>query len=146
MLPNYKLLGDGDKLGAGAGEQYVLPSKDAEIDDSESENGDLYESETEDETEFDQELAERINTVLASCNRPYNPLFEPTPKLPAYHPSFAKVERIYTEIIEEAIDLLKYTSYKDEQIETLLQQLSSRQEIKYSKARKVGMLGDSGVG
>ena len=84
--------------------------------------------------------------MLASCNRPYNPLFEPTPKLPAYHPSFAKAERIYTEIIEEAIDLLKYTSYKDEQIETLLQQLSSRQEIKYSKARKVGMLGDSGVG
>ena len=81
-------------------------------------NDDFTESE-EESTEgseavvMDDDLGCRVKAVLEGVDSPYDPLREATPNLPAYHPSFAKVERIYSEIVEDAINLLRLATYKD---------------------------------
>ena len=45
-----------------------------------------------DDAEIEEEFRDRINGIIRGFNKPYNPANEPEPKLPAYHPSFKKVE------------------------------------------------------
>ena len=96
--------------------------------------------------DVDEDLGRRVKAIIEGFDKPYDPLREPTPNLPAYHPSFGKVEHIYAEVVEDAINLLRLSPYKDIQTEALVEHMESRREVTYSKAKIVGMIGDSGVG
>jgi len=115
------------------------------VEATESENEDESTEDSEDE-DMDEGLGSRVKAVLEGFEKPYDPLLEPAPNLPAYHPSFARVERIYSEVVEDAINLLNLSPYKDSQTEALVEHMAARREIVYSKAKIIGMIGDSGVG
>lgn len=117
------------------------------VEATESEDEDEDES-TEDfeDDDMDEDLRRRVKAVLEGFDNPYDSHLEPAPNLPAYHPSFARVEYIYSEVVEDAINLLKLSPYKDSQTEALVEHMAARREIAYSKAKIIGMIGDSGVG
>lgn len=113
----------------------------------ETESEDEEESTEASEDEYmDEGLGRRVKAVLKGFDKPYNPDLEPAPNLPVYHPSFAKVEYIYSEVVEDAINLLKLSPYKDSQTEALVEYMAARRKIVYSKVKIISMIGDSGVG
>lgn len=116
-----------------------------EATESEDEDEDESTEDSEDE-DMDEDLGRRVKAVLEGFDNPYNSHLEPAPNLPAYHPSFARVECIYSEVVEDAINLLKLSPYKDCQTEALVEHMATRREIAYSRAKIIGMVGDSGVG
>jgi cobalamin biosynthesis protein CobT len=120
-----------------------------EATESEDEDEDESTEDSEDEDmdeDMDEDLGRRVKAVLEGFDNPYDSHLEPAPNLPAYHPSFARVECIYSEVVEDAINLLKLSPYKDSQTEALVEHMAARREIAYSKAKIIGVIGDSGVG
>ena len=70
---------------------------------------------------------------------------ESLPKLPAYHPSFAKAERLCSELMKDAAVILKNAVYTDTRILRSLEKATNSRNLEYLKPRIVGLIGDSGV-
>ena len=115
-------------------------------DELDEESEDNVEEENEDDDENREEFGDRIKVILSSFDQPYDPSLEPSPRLPAYHPSFAKVEAYCSEIVEGAVNLLKTSEYQDAETAQLAKHILEYQNIKYPHPRRIGLLGDSGVG
>ena len=92
------------------------------------------------------EFKESIDAVHHGFNNPYDPSIEETPNLPAYHPSFLNVEKLCVQLLGDAAQMLKNSEYKDAKISDLYEQAMARQTITTPKARRIGLVGDSGVG
>ena len=88
----------------------------------------------------------KVQMILEQFNTPYNSARERPPKLTAYHPSFAKVESLCTEISRDAATIFETSEYKDRHTQNLLDTINRLQEIKYGEPKRIGIVGDSGVG
>ena len=117
-------------------------------DDEDSENeGDETEPELSDDDDgAHDEFKEDVDAVIQGFSSPYNPLSETTPNLPAYHPSFHNVERLCVELLGDVAQVLKNSEYKDAKLADFYEQAIAKQTITYPRARRVGLVGDSGVG
>ncbi|KAL9596174.1 MAG: hypothetical protein Q9179_004711 [Wetmoreana sp. 5 TL-2023] len=102
------------------------------------------ESSNDDTTQ--REIEEMIDEKIESFDELYNPSVEVLPSMPAYHPSFAKVEAYYEDLLDDAIQMLENTLYSDAVTKRILHNAKERRKVKYSHARNVGFVGDSGVG
>ena len=78
--------------------------------------------------------------------KPYIGANEDPPDLPAYHPSFAKVERLREELFAGAAELLKTSDYQDKYTQWLMREIQRHQAIAYPAPKKISFVGDSGVG
>ena len=110
-------------------------------------------SEEHDENEVDsdkeganEDIKAMVQGVSEKFGEPYSSMNEPFPKVPAYRPSFAKVEDLCTEIFNDATTLLEASDYQDKYTQHLLDVIRRRQDIKYDKPKRIGNFGDSGVG
>ncbi|KAL8700471.1 MAG: hypothetical protein Q9201_005432 [Fulgogasparrea decipioides] len=101
------------------------------------------ESSNDDTTQ--REIEEMIDEKIESFDELYNPSVEVLPSMPAYHPSFAKVEAYYEDLLDDAIQMLENTLYSDAVTKRILHNAKERRKVKYSHARNVGFVGDSGV-
>ena len=121
-------------------------SEDHEIsEDSEGESDQYGDESADDDVEVQEEFGDRIKEML-SFSEPYDPSTEPLPNMAAYHPSFPVVEAACKEIADRAVQILKSSDYVDLETARLIEQISARREIKYSPPKKIGMIGNSGVG
>ncbi|KAL9105754.1 MAG: hypothetical protein Q9187_008660, partial [Circinaria calcarea] len=98
----------------------MLPEDHENMDDSEGGSDQYGDDSANDDNEVEAEFDERINAMLAfdTC----------------------------TKIADRAIQLLKSSDYRDSETVRLIEQISARRDIKYSPAKKIGMIGNSGVG
>ena len=123
----------------------LTPNADesSEEDDGEDENEfhDLY-----DEDGVDEESKEKLEAVRRGLRKPYIGTNEDPPDLPAYHPTFAKVERICEELFAGAAELLKTSDYQDKYTQWLMKKIQRHQAIAYPAPKKISLVGDSGVG
>lgn len=100
----------------------------------------------EDDFDGGEEFRDRMNAIKDGADTKYNPMSEPLPNLPAYHPSFLKAVRYCSELMEGAAPVLRNGEYKDTRILQLLEKASNSTKFEYPKPRIVGLIGDSGVG
>lgn len=98
-----------------------------------------------DEADATEDFREKISKIKNGLGDRYDPSVESLPKLAAYHPSFAKVETYCTEIFEGASTLLKGSGFQDTETLELLKRARDGQNIQYPAARRIGLIGDSGV-
>ena len=96
--------------------------------------------------DVDEEFRDRVDAIKHGADIQYEPMSEPLPKLPAYHPSFLKAERYCSELMKDAANIIKNAEYKDARILQLLEKATNAQHLEYPKPRTVGLMGDSGVG
>ena len=101
---------------------------------------------TEDIVDILAELEEKIRVVIDSFDMPYDPSNESTPGLAAYHTSFGKVEASCANTVGDAIKVLSTSIYQDAETKRIIERLSANKLVEYPEARRLGMLGDSGVG
>ena len=92
------------------------------------------------------EFKSRVVAILKGFGQPYDSRQEPTPQFSIYHPSFQIAESKCVELVGTAIDLLKNSTYQDKTVINLRERLERFRHIKYPEPRKVGIVGDSGVG
>ena len=93
-----------------------------------------------------EEFSDRTAAIIEGSDTSYNPLNEELPLLPAYHPSFKYVETMCIELMQDAENLFRSSAYEDAETARLLQLAVEGQTIKYPSARRIGLMGDSGVG
>lgn len=123
-----------------------VPEDQVNGEKSESEDDESSEVLSDNDEDVGEELKKRIEAINESFDKPYDPLTEPTPKLPAYHPSFAKVEKYYESVMQDAANLLGNSQYQDPKVKELLTQAEGHMAIKYPGPKRIGVVGDSGVG
>lgn len=92
------------------------------------------------------EFRHQFDDLYNGFHNPYNPLSEETPKLPAYHPSFFLAEVYCGEILAEALELLKSSGYRDGVIRGVIDRILTDLRVEYPSPRRIGLIGDSGVG
>ena len=95
---------------------------------------------------IDDEFKDKLESICQGLEKAYSGNNEKLPNLPAYHPSFANVERICDEIYAGAAEMLRDSSYQDKSTESLLAKIRKHRSIVYPPAKRIGFLGDSGVG
>ena len=95
---------------------------------------------------FDGKFKDKLEAICRGLEKPYSGYNEELPKHPAYHPSFANVERICEEIFAGASQLFANSDYHDGYTESLHAKIKESRSIVYPPATKVGFIGDSGVG
>ncbi|KAI4203912.1 MAG: hypothetical protein LQ350_001534 [Teloschistes chrysophthalmus] len=93
----------------------------------------------------DQGIQVRIDEKIQNFDTPYKSAQEPLPALPAYHPSFARVEKHYEDLLEAAIRAVRSSTYHDDGTDRLERECENRRKIEYPPAHIVGLVGDSGV-
>ena len=103
-------------------------------------------SESEDEVEIEDEFGERIQELLDGLDTAYDPSTEPLPNVPAYHESFSMLEKHCLDLTRGATSVLRSSEYQDTETTRLLEQISLHESINYGLPRKIGLIGDSGVG
>lgn len=94
----------------------------------------------------DEEFKDKLEEERKGLRKHYDTYNERPPNLPAYHESFAKVEKACEELFAGAEAILKASDYTDEYTQTLLQDIAEKQAVQYPEAKKVGIVGDGGVG
>lgn len=94
----------------------------------------------------DDEFKDKLESICQGLEKAYSGYNEKLPNLPAYHPSFASVERICEEIFAGAAEMLANSTYQDKCTESLLAKIRRYRSIVYPPAKKIGFVGDSGVG
>ncbi len=94
----------------------------------------------------DGEFKDRLEATCQGLEKPYSGYNEELPHLPAYHPSFANVERICEELFAGAAQIFENTDYQDGYTESLHAKIKMHRSIAYPPAKKIGITGDSGVG
>ena len=123
-----------------------VPQKPEDDEGTESEGEETDLDLTYDDSEDQDELKGRVDAVVKGFGKPYDPLSEARPNLPAYHPSFSKAESLCVQLLGDAAQLLKNSEYKDVKILDLYDQAVAKQAIIYPNPRRIGLVGDSGVG
>ncbi|MCJ1377163.1 hypothetical protein MMC17_000255 [Xylographa soralifera] len=101
-------------------------------------------SDDEDEI-IDKAFQAEVDTIIANMGQPYSAAKE-TPELAAFHPSFQMVERMCSEILGGAAWILQKSEYQHAETAKLLERMLRHQAIAYLKAKRIGLMGDSGVG
>ncbi|MCJ1433884.1 hypothetical protein MMC27_003249 [Xylographa pallens] len=101
-------------------------------------------SDDEDEM-IDKALQADVRTIICGMGQPYSAAKE-TPRLAAFHPSFQMVERMCSEILGGAAWILQKSEYQHAEAAKLLESMLRHQTIAYPKAKRIGLMGDSGVG
>ncbi len=101
---------------------------------------------TDDDLDGSEDFCNRVNAIKDGAETRYNPTNELLPRLPAYHPSFLKAQKLSSELMEGAALILKNAEYKDDRILQLLEKASNSRGLEYPEAKIVGLIGDSGVG
>ena len=94
----------------------------------------------------DGEFKEKLEAIYKGLEKPYSGYNEELPNLPAYHPSFANVERICEELFAGAALIFENSDYQDGYTESLHAKIKKHRRIAYPPAKKIGFMGDSGVG
>ena len=132
----------------GKHDEIVVGSLDSEEEDVgyDSDYSDCNVEERAYNSQLRQEFEPKVREMLNGLNKPYDPSTERRPEMPAYHPAFASVEQLCEEIPKGAMEILQKSQYKDAETERMLNQISEHQNVKRAPARRVGMIGDSGVG
>ena len=92
------------------------------------------------------EFKESMDVVHRGFNNPYDPSTEEIPNLPAYHPAFFNVEKLCQRLLGDAARMLKSSEYQDAKTRDLYEQAVGKQTITPPKPRRIGLVGDSGVG
>ncbi|KAL8690304.1 MAG: hypothetical protein Q9218_004224 [Villophora microphyllina] len=87
-----------------------------------------------------------IDEKIAAFDNPYDARTEAPPSMPAYHPSFEKVEKHCENTARAAIEMLENSNYSDIVTERVLEDAKKHRKIQYPQARIIGLVGDSGVG
>ena len=95
---------------------------------------------------IDDEFKDKLESISQGLEKAYSGNNEKLPNLPAYHPSFANVERTCDEIYAGAAEMLRDSDYQDKSTESLLAKIRKHRSIVYPPAKRIGFLGDSGVG
>lgn len=93
-----------------------------------------------------QKVEEMIDKKIANFDTPYDAKTEAPPNMAAYHPSFAKVEEYYENLLKAAIETLEDSKYHDAVTQRLLEDALRRRKVQYGQDRILGLVGDSGVG
>ena len=94
----------------------------------------------------DGTIEDKLEAICQGLENPYSSYNEELPKLPAYHPSFANVERICEELFAGAAQIFANSDYQDKYTKSLHAKSKTHRSIAYPPATKVGFIGDSGVG
>ena len=102
--------------------------------------------ETSDDEGIEHEFKHLVEARLKNSGKRYNPLREPVPKFPAYHPSFNRAKELAETLIGDMMDLLKSSNYQDVSVVALLEQLAEHQKITFPDAKRIGIVGGSGIG
>ena len=92
------------------------------------------------------EFQESFDAVLEGMGLPYNPDNELLPDLPAYRPSFRKVESSCAQVFEEAATLIEESDYSDDCTKQLHESIMEKKNLQYPEAKKIAFFGASGVG
>ena len=100
---------------------------------------------SDDET-ISVEFQRRIDVIKDGVAQSYNPNSEPPPNLPAYHPSFAKVEELCVTLFVKAAAILQASDYSDGSTQRLLRMITEFQNIQYPKDKRIALRGSIGVG
>lgn len=116
------------------------------VNDEDSSNADTSSDEVSDDQGIESEFKSPVAAILKAFDKPYDPLLEPSPKFPVYHPSFAKAEILCEELMAKGVKLLEASSYQDSSVKELQQAFERCRKVKYPEAKRVGIVGDSGVG
>lgn len=124
----------------------VASDDEGDEEDAEEDNEEESEEESEEDNEELDAIGEKVKFMVDGMNQKYDSSTEPLPDLPAYHPAFESIERYRSEIMTEAIDILKSSIYKDAETAQLLGHALTLQEINYPRDRRVALIGDSGTG
>ena len=94
----------------------------------------------------DGEFKDKLEAICQGLEKPYSGYSEEFPDLPAYHPSFANVEEICGEIFAAGAQIFEDSDYQDRFTESLHAKIKKHRSIAYPPPKKIGFLGDSGVG
>ena len=93
-----------------------------------------------------EEFKNKLEAICQGLEKPYSSYNEELPNLPAYHPSFANVEEICGELFAAAARIFEGSDYQDGYTESLHAKVRKHRSIAYPSAKKIGFMGDSGVG
>ena len=104
------------------------------------------ESRTSDDEGIEAEFKSRVDAIIRGVSEPYDHMNESAPNLAAYHPSFNRAEALCGEVTADAAALLKASAYRDNMVTALLERIEEHHKVKYSEAKKVGIVGNLGVG
>ena len=94
---------------------------------------------------IDKALRAEVGNTIAGIGKPYSAASE-TPRLAAFHPSFRMVERMSSEILGGGAWILQKSAYEHAETAKLLESMLRHQVIAYPKPKRIGLMGDSGVG
>lgn len=94
----------------------------------------------------DGEFDDKLEAICQGLEKPYSGDNEELPNLPAYHPSFTNVEEICGEIFAAAARIFEDSDYQDGYTGSLHAKIRKHRSIAYPPAKKIGFMGDSGVG
>lgn len=131
---------------ARAFDMFTLPVQPENDEDSESESDETDIELSDDDIGVQDEFKDKVEAVVQGFGNPYDPSNEAAPNLPAYHPSFLNVEKLCAELLEESAQMLKNAEYKDAKLSDIQEQATAKQTVHCPKPRRIGMVGDSGVG
>lgn len=95
---------------------------------------------------IDGEFDNKLEAICQGLETPYSGYNGELPNLPAYHPSFAIVEKICEELFAGAAQIFENSDYQDGYTESLHKKIKKHRTIAYPPAKKIGLMGDSGVG
>lgn len=118
-------------------------SDDSKGDEEESDDA---ENDIYDANGADEEFRDNLEAIRRGLNKPYRHANEDPPDVPAYSKSFAKVEKICRDLVVGAAEVLESSDYQDGYTRVLRSIIQRHQAIKYDSAKRIGLLGDSGVG
>lgn len=94
----------------------------------------------------DGEFTDKLEAICQGLETPYNGYNNELPNLPAYHPSFANVEKICGELFAGAAQIFENSDYQDGYTKSLHAKIKKHRSIPYPPAKTIGFMGDSGVG
>ena len=92
---------------------------------------------------------ERIQDLLKGLDPDYGEYDvakEKPPRLPIYHPVVPRVLETSKNMINDAMSVLKDSTYEDKETKRMLTQLRTQAQFEYPKPLIIGLIGDSGVG
>ncbi|KAL6720208.1 hypothetical protein ACLMJK_002129 [Lecanora helva] len=124
----------------------LSPFTASHIDPTSNDDGHEQDEDSSDVEATSDDIGAMVQAVSDNFDSPYDVAAERPPKLPAYSSSFAKVEKLCKEIFTDAENILESSSYQDKSTRYLLEVIKQRKEIKYDKPKRIGIVGESGVG
>ena len=108
------------------------------------------ESEDSNESSDDEGIAaqfrSRVNAIFKSTNKPHDSSREIAGSFVIHHASFVKSEQLCDNLLQKGIQLLNDSPYQEQSVFELRELLESARKIPYPEPKKIGVVGESGVG